>query len=116
MGIIIQTAVDSQKSGTIFTKDILGNRENSLILEAGLGQGEGIVAGSAKIIRHIVIDKTTREIQEDRGDGILEPEEISDLVNLGLEVEKRLKVGSQDIEWAIDKNREIFLTQARPLR
>ena len=115
MGIIIQTAVDSQKSGTMFTKDILGNRENSLILEAGLGQGEEIVAGSAKIIRHILIDKTTREIQEDRGGGILDPEEISDLVNLGLEVEKRLKVGPQDIEWAIDKNSEIFLTQARPL-
>ena len=116
MGIIIQTAVDSQKSGTMFTKDILGNRENSLILEAGLGQGEEIVAGSAKIIRHILIDKTTREIQEDRGGGILDPEEISALVNLGMDVEKRLKVGPQDIEWAIDKNGEIFLIQARPLR
>src|SRR3989344_4469330 len=31
MGIIIQTAVDSQKAGTMFTKDILGHHENSLI-------------------------------------------------------------------------------------
>lgn len=116
MGIIVQTAVDSHKAGTMFTKDILRNRENSLIIEAGLGQGEGIVVGSAKIIQHILIDKSAREIQEDRGDRILSQEEISDLVNLGLEVEKRLKEGPLDIEWAIDENLEIFLTQARPLR
>ena len=47
---------------------------------------------------------------------ILSEKEIGELVNIATNVEEKLKEGSQDIEWAIEKGTgKLYLLQARKL-
>jgi len=119
MAVIIQSKVDAKKAGTIFTQDNMSGNGDSMRIEAAGGLGETIVDGTAKTPQILVIDKKTRLIRQ--GDiylnqgNVLTVEEAESLTELGLEVERVLKEGPQDIEWAIDPNGQIIILQTRPL-
>ncbi|MBI3282860.1 hypothetical protein HYZ70_02180 [Candidatus Curtissbacteria bacterium] len=119
MAVIIQSMVDAKKAGTIFTKDHISGNEDFVRIDAVEGLGETIVDGTAKTHQSLVIDKKTGLIQQGdiylRWGNVLTAEEIQKLVELGLEVERKLKEGPQDIEWTLDQNGQIFLLQTRPL-
>lgn len=114
MAVIIQQMVDSQKSGTIFTKDHLADDRDIMRIEAVEGQGESLVSGEATVHHGIKYDKLTKKVIESDGNILLDFQ-IQRLVELGLEVETKLAEGPQDIEWALNESGKIYLLQTRPL-
>lgn len=119
MSVIIQRMVDAKKAGTIFTRDHISGDEGLMRIDAVEGLGEAIVDGTAKTPQSLVINKKTGLIQQgdvylSRG-SVLTTEEIQMLIDLGLNIERILKEGPQDIEWAIDQSGQILPLQTRPL-
>lgn len=119
MAVIIQKMVDSTKAGTIFTMDPHSGNENRLLIEATMGIGEGIVDGTATVRQKVVADKKSRAIKETSiyaaQNEILSESDTKRLIDLGLAIERKLKEGPQDIEWAIDSTGEITVLQSRVL-
>lgn len=119
MAVIIQRMVDSTKAGTIFTMDPMTENENRLLIEATRGLGEGIVDGTATVRQQVVVDKKSKTItgmsvHSSQTDVITESD-MTRLIELGISVERRLKEGPQDIEWAIDPTGKIIILQSRVL-
>jgi pyruvate, water dikinase len=139
MAVVVQTMINSTKSGVVFTVDpVLGNHYYSIV-EAVWGLGEGIVSGTITP-DHYRVDRETFEIDEEfvpeknemitrcsEGGGVaktavpedkvrarvLDPAEIRELVDLGNRVEKHFAC-PQDIEWAIEGDKT-YLLQSRPI-
>lgn len=114
MAVIIQEMVESQKAGTIFTKDRIKDDPNILIIEAVAGQGEKLVSGQAEVHHSIEYDKLAKKVIKNDGNILLDSQ-MQRLIELGLDVEMKLAEGPQDIEWALDESGKIYLLQTRPL-
>ncbi|MFA5857271.1 MAG: PEP/pyruvate-binding domain-containing protein [Candidatus Pacearchaeota archaeon] len=135
MAIIIQKMVDSKKSGVIFSKDPI-NQKNNLIIESIFGFGEGLLSGKVnpdkyiieneKIISSHIGDKKIAIVRSASGDNemvrlnhergnspVLNNSQINKLTKYALDIEN-IYNSPQDIEFAIDDD-EIFIIQARPL-
>lgn len=119
MAVIIQKMIDAKAAGTIFTIDASSRRRDAVRIEATDGLGEGIVDGTAKSPLSLQIDRSTANILQSNTvysrRQILTPDQINQLLKIGLEVENKLQEGPQDIEWAIDNEGKIWLLQTRPL-
>jgi len=119
MAVIIQKMINAKSAGTIFTVDASTRRRDAARIEATVGLGEGIVDGTAKFPLSLQIDRSNGSILQTSTvyaqRQILTPDKINQLLKIGLEVESKLQEGPQDIEWAIDKQDEIWLLQTRPL-
>src|SRR5829696_7825260 len=113
MAVVVQRMVDPEKSGLLFTLDLVRRRSDRMVVEAGRGVGDQIVSGEVtpdqysldrkgKLKRHKIVD-----------DRVLTDEELSKLGELGRRLEDKHGV-AQDIEWAI-VGEEIFLLQSRPV-
>ncbi len=114
MAVIVQKMIDAKKSGTLFTKDVASRAEGIMRVEAVKGLGEQIVGGTAEDHQEIIINKKTKGIKT-KGNIILSKEEIDTLISIGIDLEKKLNEGPQDIEWAISKEGKIYLLQTRKL-
>lgn len=119
MAVIIQKMVDSSKAGTIFTMDPQTGNENRLLIEATMGLGEGIVDGTATVRQKVVADKKSGAIRETSvyasQSEVLSESDTERLIELGIAVERKLKEGPQDIEWAMDPTGKITILQSRVL-
>ena len=116
MAVVIQEMVDVAKSGVIFGKDIQTGNEDFIVIDVAKGLCEGVVDGIAKTQRiyysrnkNQIINQTDGEIKS-----VLNKIEIGSLIEMTNSVE-RLMGGIQDIEWAIDKNNNIWVVQSRDL-
>jgi len=138
LAVVVQTMVDADTAGVLFTADPITENRHVASIEANYGLGESIVAGevSADTIRvdrergtvlsYDIGEKTVR-VQSGSGDGIeratvsddsrerrvLSPEQVHRLVERGGEIED-LFDGPQDIEWAF-RDGELFVLQSRPI-
>lgn len=137
VAVIVQGMVDSHKSGVAFTVNPVTNNDNEMLIEASWGLGELIVQGTITP-ESIGILKSTGEItartspnqteemvfsnnenmiipidQKKVGQDILTNAEVSELVNLMIEVEQYYGK-PQDIEWAFADGK-LWLLQARPI-
>lgn len=115
MAVLIQKFIFSEKGGVIFTKDVIKDDPNNLVIEVCRGQAESIVAGLAKPDRFIVEKKTRHLLLSSLENKkiLLSLEEIEKLVNIGLSLE-RFYHQPQDIEWVI-RNGKIYILQTRPI-
>jgi phosphohistidine swiveling domain-containing protein len=139
MGVVVQRMVRSRVSGVMFTADPAGGF-SEIIIVAGLGLGEGIVADlvetdtyrydrTGKTIRANIQRKQFRiAFNEESGSGTcrmavpeavgskpaLEAETLQKLVELGLQAESGFG-DYQDIEWAIDDAGAVYILQSRPI-
>lgn len=116
MAVIIQEMVDAAKAGVIFSRNIQTNDRDQIIIEATAGLGEGVVNGTAKSQR-IIFSRSKNQILSEKNKkikSILSPVEIDSLVQMTLSVENQMEE-PQDIEWAINKQGNIWLIQTRPL-
>jgi phosphohistidine swiveling domain-containing protein len=138
LAVVVQRMVDAQVSGVLFSANPLTGRRRQAVINASFGLGEPIVSGAVNPDRW-VIDSETDEILERRlGDkqfavrgaanggteraplaGKSEEAALSDaqavtLAKLGAQVEQHFRM-PQDVEWAIDDERHIWLTQARAI-
>ena len=138
MAVIVQSLVDAEASGVLFTADPISGARGSIVIESCFGLGEALVSGKVTPDRFVVVrnklklwSRTTSEKKIERklaGDGTvkehivpkersntptLDKRQIRRLAKLALRVESEF--GSpQDIEWAMCK-KKIFLLQSRPI-
>jgi len=137
--VIIQEMVQSEASGIIFTNNP-ETHVNECIISAGYGLGEGIVGDIVETDTY-TIDRETNKIQKKinkkelrlvidcyekgrtrkeavpkylRSKAVLTDDEIDRLLKQTLKMERKFGFPI-DVEWAIDKKREIFFLQSRPI-
>ena len=136
LAVVVQKMVDSDKSGVIFSKDPT-NKNDSVIIEAVFGLGEGIVSGRITPDKYLIskdleiLDKKISDkkvaITRDAAGGqelvklreekskqqVLKEYEIKKLAEISLRLEAHYKK-PQDIEFAIE-GEEIFIVQTRAI-
>jgi pyruvate,water dikinase len=137
LAVVVQRMVDAQVAGVLFTADpVTGTRTRSVI-DASPGLGEAVVSGAVNP-DHIVVENDGRIVEHRLGDKALEVRplagggteqvamldgaartsltdaQIAALVALGRRVEAYYRA-PQDIEWAIDGDDVLWLTQSRPI-
>lgn len=113
MAVVVQRMVEAETSGVVFTVDPVQRRRDRMVVEAVSGLGEQVVSG-AVTPEHYVLDREGAIRHERlRNGGVLGPEELRRLAELGRALEERFG-RPQDIEWAIAGG-EIYLLQSRPV-
>ncbi|MGW6933871.1 PEP/pyruvate-binding domain-containing protein [Lentzea sp. NPDC054927] len=135
LAVVVQRMVQSEVSGVMFTANPVTGTRDQIVIDASPGLGEAVVSGAVNP-DHFVVDGS--EIVEKRlgdkkfvirslpgggtehvevgenGEPCLTDGQIHALAVLGRKVQRHY--GSpQDIEWAIDADGELHLTQARPI-
>lgn len=136
-GVVVQTLIDAEKSGILFTANPVNGRRDQMLLNASWGLGEAIVGGAVTPDQW-VMDKKSREMLEKNmaqkelmtirsSQGIefvkvpshlqeritLTDNEVQDLFALGRQVEDYFD-SPQDIEWTFFEN-TFYLVQSRPI-
>lgn len=145
LAVVVQKMVQSAKAGVMFTKNGTNGNPDHIQISAGYGLGEAVVSGSVtpdayffskgagQIISRTIKDQQKMLVRDPDGEGspeeankwvsvpsylqsaqTISDEEILALADIGMRVERHYG-GPQDIEYAIDSDGDIWLTQARPL-
>jgi phosphohistidine swiveling domain-containing protein len=137
LAVVVQRMVDACVAGVLFTADPVTGTRTRTVIDASPGLGEAVVSGAVNpdhvivegdgtIAEHRLGDKAV-EVRPLPGGGTeqvsragaaerpaLTDGQIADLVALGRRVEAYYGA-PQDIEWAIDADGALWLTQARPI-
>lgn len=141
IAVPVQSMIQSEVSGILFTVDPVSNNEETIVIDAGYGLGEAVVSGSITPDRYVIDKKTlkilSKEINEQtwkiakviKGDkefdkhvNIPKKEQklqklpdkmIEELGKQGLAIEKYYKF-PQDTEWAYSSGK-IYFVQSRPV-
>lgn len=137
VAVVVQEMVTPRTSGVLFTADPVGSLDE-LVVVAGLGTGEGVVADIVATDRYQIDrrsrevvttlgHKSTRVVRGESGGTVVESvptdeadapalsdAEVAALVSEALRIEAGLG-RYQDIEWAIDAEGSLKITQARPI-
>jgi rifampicin phosphotransferase len=115
--VLVQQLVAADSAGVLFTVNPVGCADE-LVIEAGRGLGEHVVAGGI-VPDRITLDRTTLRMKDVRGTGrdagvaALDDGEIAELARLGTAIETNYGA-PQDIEWAIAGGKA-YVLQARPV-
>lgn len=116
LAVVIQRQVDASAAGVLFTADPVTGRRRRAAIDAIAGLGEKLVSGAVDP-DHYLVGTATGEIVERRPAGespVLSDEELRALAEMGARVERHF--GSpQDIEFAFDRDRRLWLVQSRPI-
>lgn len=137
VAVVIQTMVDSEASGIMFSINPLNKNEDEIMIEAGRGLGETIVQGMITP-NSFVVDKKTMEIKlknisnqklmmiyktgetievsipdELKNSPVLQDNEIQELARLAIQIEQHYGT-PQDIEWASFRAK-FYILQSRPI-
>ena len=139
LAVVVQKMIDSEKSGVMFSRDPVGNKNNVLI-ESVWGLGEGIVSGRIKPDSYVVDRESDelkildRKISEKKVAIVRDSSGSTEIVKLSAERSRRETLTNyevkrlaeyakqleehygkpQDIEFAIADN-EIYIVQSRPI-
>jgi pyruvate,water dikinase len=137
MAVVVQTLIEAEASGVLFTSDTVSGRNDQVIIEAVFGLGEGLVSGrispdrvhlsrqNLHVAGYITGEKTIEIIANATGsreraiDPVraksrsLDDETARKLGALGLQAEAALG-GPQDVEWAVASG-QIYILQSRPI-
>jgi pyruvate,water dikinase len=138
IAVVVQTMVDAEKSGVMFTSHP-STGDPRIIVEAAWGLGEAVVAGAVSPDNYVV-DRTTGEVEtmtvatkkvmhvkddetgetverevpaDKREQQVLTQAEIDRLIELGKRVEDHYGE-PQDVEWAVAGG-EVYMLQSRPI-
>lgn len=136
LAVIVQTMVQSEISGVLFTVNPLTGNRNEYVIDSTFGLGEALVSGMIEPDHYVmnalngkIINKTIgskkKSIVSVNGGGIkeekldnksnetLSKKDLTQLVKLGQEVSSFYGY-PQDIEWAFVQN-NLYLLQSRPV-
>jgi len=138
ISVAVQQLLFSKASGVMFTLEPVSGAKDRVIINASWGLGEAIVSGQVTPDEYVVekgtfriigkqVVKKERQIVSDKKGGTkweavpvalreepaLTDEQIVHLSQYGVKIEKHYG-GPQDIEWAMDDRRELFILQVRP--
>ncbi|SHL06768.1 pyruvate, water dikinase [Desulfatibacillum alkenivorans DSM 16219] len=133
--------VDAQASGVVYTMDPMNPDSGKMVISSARGLGASVVSGDVSGDRHLVsrtapfaIEKVQTEPQEKLlspkpnggvdftpveenllGKQALSREQLQTLAEAALQIERHFK-RPLDIEYAFDKEGEMYILQARPLK
>ena len=138
MAVIVQSLIEADTSGVIFTVDPITGNRSSMVIEACFGLGEALVSGKVEPDRFVIDKKNLKLLSEkisnkkimsvpDKNGAVVEQKpsgeksvsrtlddkQIRHLTKLAVKIEAEFG-GPQDIEWAI-RGTEIFFLQSRPV-
>ena len=139
IAVIVQTMVDAEKSGVLFTVDPTTGDPGLLVIEAAWGLGEVVVGGQVTPDQYVVEKKTLNIVRKTPGQKdfmlvrdaqarqtvrvdlpadkatalVLDDAEVHTLSELGLKDEAHYGA-PQDAEWAAADGR-IYVVQTRPV-
>jgi pyruvate,water dikinase len=138
MGVIVQTMVNAEKAGVLFTINPLSGADDEVLIDAARGLGEVVVAGQVDVDSYRVgkADQAVRDrvighqdfklVRDEQGENRREPltddeadapvlndDELRELVRLAARVEDHYGT-PQDTEWAIADG-HLYILQARPV-
>ena len=131
MAVVVQTMIDAEVSGVMFTRSPTGGAE--LVIESNWGLGESVVSGAVtpdhfmvsretgELIRETVVTKRkmiAREGVQDVPIGqreipSLQRGQVAELSRVGMQVDTFYNA-PQDVEWVLADER-FYLLQARPI-
>ena len=117
LAVVVQRMVDAQAAGVLFTADPVSGRRSRSVLDAAPGLGEAVVSGAVDP-DHCVVDRrpagSSRSGRRRGRDGLPRPTRrcASAASTLGRRVEAHFGA-PQDIEWALDGDGALWLTQSR---
>lgn len=115
MAVVVQEMIPAKAAGVIFGADIRGRNADVVEIEANRGLGEGIVSGEAKEVEQFKFSRSEKRILTRKGPEILSQAEKKALFMLSERLRKEFNDIPQDIEWAIDKEDQIWVLQSRDL-
>jgi len=138
MAVIVQSLVEADASGVMFTADPASGRRGRIVIEACFGLGSTLVSGKVTPDRFVINKKTLKTVSRNVAEKRIEcvPNESGsvkeltvrsdrgstcsissattrNLANLAKRVEGEFGC-PQDIEWAV-RGRKIYLLQTRPI-
>lgn len=113
MAVVVQTMIDAEKSGVVFTVDPVARRRDRVLVEAVYGLGEQVVSGQVTPDHYITDQdggvKTERLVHG----GVLTTDELRLIVESAKSLERHFGM-PQDVEWAMVDG-TLFLLQSRPV-
>ncbi len=116
LAVVVQRMVPASAAGVLFTADPLTGRRRRAVIDAVVGLGERLVSGAIDP-DHFVVDTASGEIAERRPVGAvpaLSDDQLLALAALGDRVERHFGT-PQDVEFAFDGERRLWLVQSRPI-
>jgi phosphohistidine swiveling domain-containing protein len=120
LAVVIQDVVHATAAGVLFTANPVTGTRTETVIDAGAGPGQAVVSGAVNP-EHFVVDTASGQVLL-RTPGAKVPgrrpalpdARIRELTALGDTVQ-RLFGTPQDIEWVIDRDGKLWLTQSRPI-
>lgn len=112
MAILVQQMVPAVAAGVAFTANPLTGSRDETIVTAVRGLGEPLVSGDS-VGEQWTVDGG-RAIRTRAGEVAITQQQALEVAELARSVEAHFET-PQDIEWAIDNNKGLFLLQARPM-
>ncbi len=110
IAVIVQAMVDARVAGVLYTLNPLTGNRTEMVVEAANGLGEAVVSGTIVPDLYVIPQQMPDELPH----GCLSQEDLATLRDAGCSLE--IAFGSpQDAEWAIDGNKQLWLTQSRPV-
>ena len=135
MGVTVQLMVDAAVSGVMFTCNPVSGDPSTVAVNASWGLGQAVVGGevtpdeyrvskvTGEVLHRAIGPKLIEygrggersEVPAERQEvACLDDQRLAELVEVARRVERHF--GShQDIEWAIDREGELFMLQSRPV-
>src|SRR5438067_7567867 len=108
--------VDASAAGVLFTADPITGRRRRAAIDAVGGLGDKLVSGAVDP-DHYAVEIASHEVVQRPAGGqgsVLSDQEVLSLAEFGDRVERHFKA-PQDIEFALDQKRHVWLVQSRPI-
>ncbi len=113
MAAIVQSLVEADISGVLFTADPVSGDDRRIVIEACFGLGEALVSGRVSPDRVVMDKKGPNVISRSMAAPCINDQTAQKLAKLAIKAENEFGC-PQDIEWAIRQD-NIFLLQSRPI-
>jgi pyruvate,water dikinase len=114
VAVLVQQMVDAAAAGVAFTADPVTGEREITVVTAVRGLGELLVSGEALGEEWRVRCGRVALARADGEAQVLQESEVTAVASLAERV-AAARGGPQDIEWALDRRRRLFLLQARPM-
>jgi pyruvate,water dikinase len=115
MCVVVQNMVDAMFAGVLFSADPISGRHDRLVIDAVAGLGEALVSGEASSDHYVLADDNAVVEEILAADiRLLNDKQLQQLANDARSAAKHMDE-PLDMEWAIDKNGQLFWLQARPI-
>jgi hypothetical protein len=115
MAVVIQELVQVRAAGVIFGAKVQNGDLDVVEIEANEGFGEGIVSGESQKVEQYKFSRSGRSIIERKGPEALTKSEAKALFMLSERLRSEFNDVPQDVEWAIDRDGQIWVLQTRDL-